>query len=590
MNTNRPLYDVRPARDFKDMVDHIGVAFADLPAFRIRGKDNNLFDVSFKEFRDTCYALGAVMTEKGWKGETIAVMGLNSYPWITTYLATQMGSGIIVPIDKELFFDDINTILQASEAKVLFLDNAAYKKLEERKSELPRKIKFVFFEEEEDNKSGFSYERMLERGFELVAQNSPHYIKFRDCKIDPDALSVIIFTSGTSGLAKGVMLSQANICFVINSNSSLVKVYPGEDRWLSILPIHHTYECTLGVLQPLYNGGCIAFNDSLLHLMKNLQEIKPTFFTTVPLMLEKIHGRIMQAVSEKKGGKLKLTFGKIIAASTNAMGVNINDRIFEEITKNFGGALRIIIVGAAPVRPDVVKDFKTFGVDTYIGYGMTECAPLICGNHDQLFTIDSVGKPLPGVEVRIDNPDSEGVGEICIKGPNVMLGYYKDEAQTKAVFDEDGWFHSGDLGTIDEEGIVRINGRIKNVIITKNGKNIYPEELEYHLNKNPLIAESMVVGFDDVDCEDTVVEAKIFPDFDAISKKFKEKGKDNPTVEEISKLISDAIKDINKKLPKYKNIKKMSIRENEFIKNTSAKIKRYANMSDEENTINKKDV
>ena len=313
--------------------------------------------------------------------------------------------------------------------------------------------------------------------------------------------------------------------------------------------------------------------------MRNFQEVKPTVLMTVPLMLEKFHGKIMQAVSEQKGGKLKLTFGKILAASTNAVGVNMNDKIFEEITKNFGGRLRLIIIGAAAVRPDVIKDFKTFGIPSYIGYGLTECAPLVSCNYDALFTTDTVGRPIPGIEVKLINEDAQGVGEICVKGPNVMLGYYKDEEQTREVLDEYGWFHTGDLGFVGEDGLLRINGRIKNVIVTKNGKNIYPEEIEYHLNNNPLIAESMVVGFDEDDNDETVVEAKIFPDIDAIKKK--KKSEEDPSSDEIHKIISDVIKDINKKLPNYKNIKKFSLRESEFIKTTTSKIKRYANMEDE---------
>ncbi len=579
MNSSKPLYDVRPLRDFRDMVDQCVSEFGDEPAFMIKQKNGEYYKMNYTEFRDEIHALGTAMISMGLKGKKIAVMGGNSYRWILTYLATQIAGNVIVPVDKELMFDDINTILTVSESSFLFVDKKSLKKLEERKDNLPEGLKIVLLDEEDDRDGYMGFGTVFAIGKKLVEENSDYYTEFKNVEIDPNACSVIIFTSGTSGLAKGVMLSQQNICFVITSNSSVADIHPG-DQYLSVLPMHHTFECTIGILAPLYNGCCIAFNDSLLHLMKNIQEVKPTVFVTVPLMLEKFHGRIMQAVSEKKGGKLKLTFGKLLAASTNAVGVNLNDKIFEEITRNFGGRLRLIIVGAAAVRPEVIKDFKTFGIPSYIGYGLTECAPLVACNHDDLFTIDTVGKPIPGVDVKIINQDSQGVGEICVKGPNVMLGYYKDEAQTREVIDEYGWFHTGDLGTQDEDGIIRINGRIKNVIVTKNGKNIFPEEIEYHLNSNPLIAESMVVGFDTDDYDETVVEAKIFPDMDAIKKK--SKSEEEPSSDEILKLISDVIKDINKKLPNYKNIKKISIRENEFIKTTTSKIKRYANMDDEE--------
>ena len=508
----------------------------------------------------------------------IAVMGVNSYRWVLTYFASQIAGNVIVPIDKELMFDDINTILEVSETEMIFIDKKGLKKLEERKKELPKKMKIVLMDEADDRDGYIGFDAIFEIGKKLVAENSKYYNEFLNVEINPDDCSVIIFTTGTSGLAKGVMLSQHNICFVVMSNSSVADIHPG-DVHLSILPIYHTFECSLDIVAPLYNGCCIAFNDSLLHLLRNFQEVKPTVLKTVPLMLEKFHGIILQAVSEQKGGKLKLTFGKILAASTNAVGVNMNDKIFEEITKIFGGRLRLIIIGAAAVRPGVIKDFKTFGIPSYIGYGLTECAPLVSCNYAALFTTDTVGRRIPGIDVMLINEDAQGVGEICVKGPNVMLGYYKDEEQTREVLDEYGWFHTGDLGFVGEDGLLRINGRIKNVIVTKNGKNIYPEEIEYHLNNNPLIAESMVVGFDEDDNDETVVEAKIFPDIDAIKKK--KKSEEDPSSDEIHKIISDVIKDINKKLPNYKNIKKFSLRESEFIKPTTSKIKRYANMEDE---------
>lgn len=579
MENSKPLYEVREIRDFRDMLNQSTEQFANEPAFRIRKSNGEYYDINYTEFHSQVWALGAALISLGMKNKKkIAVMGVNSYRWVLTYFASQIAGNVIVPIDKELMFDDINTILEVSETEMIFIDKKGLKKLEERKKELPKKMKIVLMDEADDRDGYIGFDAIFEIGKKLVAENSKYYNEFLNVEINPDDCSVIIFTSGTSGLAKGVMLSQHNICFVVMSNSSVADIHPG-DVHLSILPIYHTFECSLDIVAPLYNGCCIAFNDSLLHLMRNFQEVKPTVLMTVPLMLEKFHGKIMQAVSEQKGGKLKLTFGKILAASTNAVGVNMNDKIFEEITKNFGGRLRLIIIGAAAVRPDVIKDFKTFGIPSYIGYGLTECAPLVSCNYDALFTTDTVGRPIPGIEVKLINEDAQGVGEICVKGPNVMLGYYKDEEQTREVLDEYGWFHTGDLGFVGEDGLLRINGRIKNVIVTKNGKNIYPEEIEYHLNNNPLIAESMVVGFDEDDNDETVVEAKIFPDIDAIKKK--KKSEEDPSSDEIHKIISDVIKDINKKLPNYKNIKKFSLRESEFIKTTTSKIKRYANMEDE---------
>ena len=577
----KELYKVRTITDFRDMINQSVDNFGKEAAFKLKNASGEYQDLSYKDFRNDIHALGAAMYSLGMNGSKIAVMGMNSYRWILTYLATTIGANVIVPIDKELMFDDIKTIIEVSEAKYLFADTKSIAKLEENRNLLPEDLQIIIMDSEKDLNQDWGFGRILNTGRELVRKKNKAYKNYLKADVNPDACSVIIFTSGTSGLAKGVMLSQHNICFDIMAVSKTVKIGVG-DRLLSVLPIHHTFECTLGILLPLYSGCCISFCEGLLHLMKNMQEVEPTIFMTVPLMMEKIHARILKAASEKKGGKLALTFGKVLAATTNVIGVDMNDKIFSAITKNFGGKLRLLIVGAAAVRPDVVKDFKMFGIPTLIGYGLTECSPLVAGNNDQLMTIDTVGVPMPGVEIKIINKDAQGLGEICVKGENVMLGYYKDEELTREVIDEYGWFHTGDLGYIDEENLLRINGRIKNVIVTKNGKNIYPEEIEYHLNNNPLIAEAMVVGADSPDGQETVVEAKIFPDINAI--KEKSKSKETPTREEITKIMSDVIREINKKLPNYKSIRRMNIRDDEFEKTTTAKIKRYANMDDKGST------
>ena len=305
-------------------------------------------------------------------------------------------------------------------------------------------------------------------------------------------------------------------------------------------------------------------------------------------MLEKMHARILKKVSEKKVGRFALNLGKL-AADSNGLMANLTEKIFAEVKKQFGGKLRLIITGAAALNPEVARDFKAFGIPLYIGYGLTECAPLVIGNNDRLQLPDSVGVPLPGVEALIHDPDVNGVGEIYIKGPMVMLGYYKDEEATKAVFTDDGWFKTGDMGTVDSDNCYRIVGRCKNVIVTKNGKNIYPEEVEYYLNKNPFISESLVFGADCDEAEEgTQVEAKIFPNITEIMEKFK--NQTQPSKEQVFKAIADVVKDVNKKLPKYKHIRRFDIRDIEFIKTTTNKIKRQANLkqeSDSESEVNK---
>lgn len=572
MLKNEPFYEVRQIRDFRDMIDSSVRLYGDRTAYMLKDSKGEYYNVTYKELQADIRALGTALWSMGLQNQKIAVMGKNSYEWAITYLAVTCGLGVIVPIDKELLFSDVETILSISEAKVICVDEKSYKKIIEHKEQLDPEIKIIRIGLDEDDENTFSFSRLLNKGETLLENGDTDYL---NSEIDPDATSSLLFTSGTTGLAKGVMLTQRNICFVITATLGVVKAYP-EDRFLSVLPIHHTYECTMGFLLPLYCGASIAFCEGLLKLMKNMQEVQPTVFVSVPLMFEKIHARILKAASQKRGGKFALSLGKAITNVGNAFGVSLNEKLFGEITKNFGGKIRIAIVGAAAIRPDVADDYKTFGIPLYIGYGLTECAPLVCGNNDKLITSDSAGVALPGIEMKIINPDLNGVGEICTRSPGVMKGYYKDEEATKAVLSEDGWFRTGDLGTIDDDGIVRIKGRIKNVIVTKNGKNIYPEEVEYYLNNNPLIAEAMVFGSDDF--EETVVEAKIFPDIKAIAEKLKI---NEATAEDITKVVTNVVKEVNRKLPNYKNIKKFNIRDTEFIKTTTAKIKRYANMHDE---------
>lgn len=577
------FYPVREIRDFKDLLNQSAELFGARPAFSLK-KNGEYVDVTYNEFKNDVFAFGAALNSLfGLEGSRVSLIGENSYEWCVSYLAVTCGGGVIVPIDKDLSFEDIASIISVSKSKAIIADEAKTQLLIENKDKLSEDLIIITKEKEKNEGSTkqvldpariqYSFKSLKEKG-----KASPQDLEAYERIVpDPNAMSVLLFTSGTTGTSKGVMLSQYNICSDIMALAGVVKINP-TDKLLTVLPLHHTYQCSLGFLMMMYSGGNVAFSEGLRYIVQNMQEFKPTLFLTVPLMLEKIHKRIIKAASSKHGGKLALTFGKAISSFGAAFGINIREKIFGEIQKNFGGELRMIITGAAPISPTVVKDFQAFGIPVYIGYGLTECSPLVIGNNDRLQLPDSVGVPLPGVEVKILNPDSDGVGEIAIKGPMVMLGYYENEKATAEVF-EDGWFKTGDLGTVDENGHYRIAGRSKNVIVTKTGKNIYPEEVEYHLNTNPLIAESMVVADDGDEDGDTTVRAKIFPDIEAIKEKLKLQ---SVTKEQITKVIQDVIKEVNKKLPKYKNIKSFDIRESEFVKTTTHKIKRFANIGKEE--------
>ena len=389
---------------------------------------------------------------------------------------------------------------------------------------------------------------------------------FKRIEINPDEMHFLLFTSGTTGNSKGVCLSHKNICSNIFSVGSIVKVDTSTSI-MSILPIHHTYECTLGFLLVISSGGSIAFCEGLRYISKNLEEFKPNIILSVPLLLEKVHSKIMKSLKDALPEKYFNKNKHII----DAVPFFMRPIIKKKIAKSLGGNLKKIIVGASAIDPDLLTSFEKFGILVLSGYGLTECAPLVAGNNDFIHKFDSVGLPIPNVEFIIDNPDSEGVGEVLVKGPNVMLGYYNNEDATKETF-KNGYFKTGDLGRIDEQGWLYLTGRCKSVIITKNGKNVYPEELEEMLNKNDAISESLVTGDFDSKAKDTVVRAQIIPNLDFIKQKIK-----TPTKEDISNFINSAIKAVNSKLPNFKHIKNFTIREEEFEKTTTQKIKRFGN-------------
>lgn len=589
---NKGLYEVRNIVDLRDMIDQSKDLFGKEAAFKLRNKDGSYRTVSFNEFHDDITALGTALASMGLQGKHIAIMGDNSYKWCVSYLAIGTGVGVIVPIDRELPFEDVETIIKESETSCLIIDKKHYAKFLLVWPQLIEEtgIKIILMEEIE-GEDVLVFDEVVDNGRKMAEAKDVNYVAYRNNPIDPDAMAVIIFTSGTSGRAKGVMLSQRNLCFVVMSNSMVAKTGPG-DVFLDVLPLHHTFECSLGFLEPVYNGVCNAFNTSLLRLQRDMQEVQPTIIFTVPLLVEKLHDKILKTV-EKEGKQQKFEMGKKIGNVTNKLGMkSVNRKLFKDVHEQFGGNMRLFIIGAAGIKPEAAADFNLFGIGSYLGYGLTECAPLVSCNHDKLMTFDTVGEPIPGVEIKIIDMNEEGIGEVCVKGPNVMLGYYKNEEATKEVIDEDGWLHTGDLGLIDDRNCLKLTGRAKNVIVTRNGKNIYPEELEDKLNRNPFIAESMVVGNDDDEEEGTVVEAKIFPDLKAIDEYLKSRRKDTPEnkekaeneaarKEEIEKIIKEVVKEINKLLPSYKNIRQVTVREQEFIKTTTQKVKRYANMDND---------
>ena len=508
-------------------------------------------------------ALGTSLINLGLKDENIAVIGKNSYNWAVSYLAATI-VGVVVPIDKELQSNDVINFLNVSSAKAILGDDKYLKSLAGNKESIDNKnILLINFNSEKDTNSYKSYSLLLENGYNLLEEGDK---EFDNIQIDPDAMKVLIFTSGTTGNAKGVCLSHKNITSNIMSTFGIVKV-KRNDQVLSILPLHHTYECTLGFLLVIYSGGCISYCEGLRHITNNISEFRPTVILCVPLLLEKMYKKIENTVRKSLPKKYADIEGDIISN----LPFILKNIVKTKVKNSLGGRLRAFIVGAAPLGPEIINSFKNLDIKSLQGYGLTECAPLVAGNNDFYIKPDAVGLPIPNVSYKIDKPDNTGVGEILVKGPNVMLGYYKNEAETAKVI-QDGWFHTGDLGKVDSDGWLYITGRLKTVIVTQNGKNIYPEEIEHYLNENPLISESLVTGLSDSKDDDVYVNAQIFPNIDAIKEYLKVS---IPQKEEIFAVIKDIVANVNKKLPNYKHIKSFIIKDEEFEKTTTQKIKRF---------------
>ena len=543
--------------NFKEMIERSAQIYKTRTAFKLKNKDGEIYSKTYEEVKNDIYALGTELIENGLTNKRIAVIGKNSYKWAISYLASSI-VGVVVPIDKELHSDDVINFMNVAECECILGDGKNLKTITENIEKLNnKKTIFVDFEH--------SFEHYLEAGRTLLEKGNT---KFEEIKINPDEMKILLFTSGTTGNAKGVCLSQKNICSNILSIYGIVKV-KRSDLFFSILPLHHTYQCTIGFLLPLYSGASICYCDGLRYISKNMLEYHPSVILCVPLLLESMYKKIMKSLKKSLPEK----YTKDGENPIDKLPFILRKIVSRKVKNTLGGRLRVFIVGAAAVNPEIANTFDKLKLNSLQGYGLTECAPLVAGNTDFFKRNDSAGLPIPTVEYKIDNPNQEGVGEIIVKGPNIMLGYYNMPEETEKVL-KDGWFHTGDLGKIDENGFLYITGRCKSVIVTKNGKNIYPEEIESYLNESPLISESLVIGIHKENDDETYVNAQIFPNKEAITEYLKGTV---PTKEEVKKVISDVIANVNSKIPNYKHIKDFAIRDSEFEKTTTQKVKRYGN-------------
>lgn len=556
-------FKVHAVTDLKDLLYKSAEKFKNRNAFKLKDKDGKIYGVKFIEFKNHVEALGTSLIDLNLNNKSIAVIGKNSYSWITSYLATSI-VGTVVPIDKELHVDDIINFINISESKAVIGDAKYIKSILESKEKLKNDIIFINMDNSNID-DVIKFNELIDKGTKKLENGDT---SFSDIEINPDDMHILLFTSGTTGTAKGICLSHKNICSNIMSVAQVVKVDKSAVV-LSILPVHHTYECTLGHLLLLYGGGTITYCDGLRYINKNINEYHPSFVICVPLLLENVHKKIVNTLKKSLPEKYFNNNHHFI----DNMPAPLRFIVRRKIKKSLGGNIRTFIVGAAAINPTIIESFYKLGFKALQGYGLTECSPLVAGNNDFFYKADSVGLPIPNVEYKINNPDSQGAGEIIVKGPNVMLGYYNDPEATDNVFKK-GWFYTGDLGYIDEDGFLYITGRCKSVIVTQNGKNIYPEEIEYYLNENPLIEECIVIGVNYENDRETYVNAKILPNKDA----FKELlNKDRISDTDINKEIKKVVSDVNKKLPNYKHIKNFKIVNEPFEKTTTQKIKRFGN-------------
>lgn len=563
------LYEVRDVKNLRELIDGSVERFSQRPAFMVKDKTKGKFvSISYKKMQEDIRSLGTSLINLGLRGRKIAVIGENSYYWAISYFAIANGVGVVVPIDRELKEKEVANLLKRAEVSAVIYSKKMKKVMDEvlEDRELRKTLTYPIQMDLSDDEDGrISLRRLLSHGMDLLDNGDRKYL---DVEVDSDALAVLLFTSGTTGLAKGVMLSHRNIVSNTVNMSKYVKIIDG-GVGLSVLPMHHTYEMTCHVITGLYQGMSIAICEGLKYIQKNLVEAQVNVMLAVPLIFEMMHKKILSKAKESGKDKTLRRMMNISRKFKLYNKGNITRRLFSNVHNVTGGKISQFIAGGAAINPQVIEDYEAMGFPIFQGYGMTECSPIIAVNKDRYSKAAAAGLPLPGTEVKIYNPDEKGIGEIICRGPSVMLGYYRDDDATREAL-RNGWLHTGDYGYFDQDGFLYVSGRKKSVIITKNGKNIFPEEVEFYLTESEYIEEALVHGIDGLRNDDVIIKAEIFPNYPLFEN-------ENPEVAEdyIEEKIGEIIEKINDTVPKYKRIKRYYIRKTEFEKTTTKKIKRY---------------
>ena len=566
--------------NYREMLDYAGKNYANNIAYKykrnLQEKPVKYIEKKYSQVIKDVKSLSTGLISLGLKGKRVALIGDNRYEWVLSYLAVTCGGMIIAPMDKALPDKEITSLIKRSEVDAVIYEKKheeLFKKLKEDKEINLNTL--ICLNKEEEDKDIINFKDLVEKGKELIKNKDKSY---DNVVIDSDAMSIMLFTSGTTSASKIVMLSQNNVCSNLFAYQTHFKIRE-DDTLLSFLPIHHTFECSITILYGFYSGATIAFCDGLRYIQENLKEYEVSIFVAVPLVLETMYKKIKKAIADQGKTKLINTITKI---SNSLLKVNIDIRkiVFKQIIDNFGGKLRMVLYGAASLDKDTIIGLKNFGINSIQGYGLTETSPVLTAEAENKHNPGSIGYALDNIEIKIDKPDKDGVGEILAKGPNIMLGYYNDEKKTKEAF-KDGWFKTGDFGYMDKDGFIFMTGRKNDIIVLRNGKNVYPQEIEFLIGKLPYVAECMVFTRDQSNT-DTMLMAKIVYNKEVMEKDYPDKKQ-----EEYEKIIWKDIKEINKTLPTFKHIKKIIVTDEPMIKTTTQKVKRNEEIKRTEKELQK---
>ena len=556
-----PLYETTVFRDFRVMVEQSAENFPDKPAisYKVSPRDTETQSVTYSEARDIIRNLGTEEIALSLRDKKVAIVGGASVGWIYTYFSLMAIGAVTVPLDKEMPAPDLAATIERASCYAIFYGAEIAGKLDYLKENTKAEL-YVCMNGDPLREGDLAISSLIEAGGKKFADGDNSYY---DYEIDPDRLATIVFTSGTTGKGKGVMLSQTNIVSDMTQGMYLLDI---TRKTLNVLPPHHTFGSTVNYVGHYAQGCEIYITSGIKYLLGELKEQQPTHLVLVPLFVETLYRRIW-ATAEKTGADKKLKMGMKISKALRAIGIDKRRSLFAQVHETFGGKLQMIICGGAALNQDIIDFFDAIGITVLNGYGITECAPLVSCNRNEWQKNGSVGLPIIGEEVRIYEPDANGEGEICVKGPNVMMGYYEEPEATAAVIDADGFFHTGDYGKLDDEGWLYITGRKKNLIIFSNGKNVYPEEIETEISRIRGVLEVVVyAGESKSNPEREVIVAEIFPDYEQLK---------NDGVVDVKEYFDEHVKVANTHMAPYKKVGLVKIRKEEFIKNTSRKITRF---------------